>query len=153
MLTSTQEQARALKDSGLSDQEIAESMGISLSQVTSLALQPIDQRYDNLESNLLGTLEELQSSGMLALKPLALVKTLVSINGIRRRGGPLGENKEVRTVTLFLPKAVANNVVRKNENNEIIGIGDTTFVTASAKTLGKLITDENFDTIEVDSFN
>lgn len=139
---------------GVTPIEISRALGITPGAVTQLMAHPdvapqiseiraaqiarssaLDARYDSLEEKLVTQLEK---SVALILKPQEIAKTIVMINGLKRRGAAhapeLGPQNQV---TLQLAPQILQRFVT-NTHNQVVSVGGQTLITMQSSNIPKL---------------
>lgn len=143
---STSTTAAALLAKGIRKVDIAEHLGLTPSAVTqAVASAPaaqltdqhvqLDNQYDRIEQGLLNQLEKTMP---LLMRPMEIAKVLSTINGARRRGGPLKDSGPKTVVQLNLPVAIQNRFVL-NAQNQVVSAGNQDLVTLQSQNVVKLL--------------
>lgn len=159
------DQIKELLGSGLSNDVVASVVGVTPSYISQLlsdaafseevlALRVIsltanttrDRSLDSLEDKLIAKAHEIVDSSQI-YKPLDVVRTLIAVNGMKRRGVPVKETIPASTVTvnLVLPRKVVNQFTITPQG-EVIEAEGQTLVTMPATTLLKQLSESHSNT-------
>lgn len=165
MANNTEQKIKELLGSGLSNEVVASSLGVSASYISqlmskenfyndvvelrtkSLAAHTVrDRNIDGIEDLLLDKLHEVINNGMV-YKPNDLLRCFQVINAAKRRGAPAQESAVINNtvVSLRLPEATTL-AFKTNRENEVIEVEGKTLVTMpSSALLNDLINKEGKD--------
>lgn len=159
-LSSTEERALKLLGSGISQEVVASSLGVSPSyisqllseesfaaRVSELRFQNLakhnerDDSYDSLEDSLVG---KLRDALPLMYKPLEILRAIQVINGAKRRGASTPESiiEKQQIVQLTMPTKIIQNF-QTNITNQVIHTGEQSLLTMQSGTLAERLKNDS----------
>lgn len=166
-LSPIQDRAMKLLGSGLAQETVALTLGVSPSYISQLmaqeefAAQVLELRFlslqkhnerdsalDSLEDSLI---EKLRSSLAFCVRPMEIVKAFQVINGAKRRGASAPEqiSHQNNIVTVILPTQVIQKIT-VNAQNQAIRAGEQELITMQSGTLLREVKGEqNAPTLEI----
>ena len=139
MTTATEERAIELLGSGISPEQTASAIGVSVSrisqllskeefatQVAALRFKSLqrhnvrDNKYDDVEDQLLKRLENVIP---MMIKPMEICRALATVNGAKRRGSSAPESvtNQTTVVQLSMPTKVVQRF-SLNSSNQVINV-------------------------------
>lgn len=147
-------QALTLFEQGVTNSEIARSLGVTPSAITQLfdseELAPrvkeireaqlersasLDVRYDRIEEKLL---DQLERTIPMLLKPEQITNVLSRVNAAKRRGISLTQdNKPATVVHLALPPQIMQRITT-NINNQVVSVGGQQLITLQSQNVATL---------------
>lgn len=152
--TTTEERALTLLGSGVTPEQVASALGVTVSRISQLLSDPEftarvaelrfealnkhnerDSRYDTMEDRLLTKLEDLLP---LMMRPMEVLKSIQIINAAKRRGQSAPEQtiNQQTVVSIVMPVSIVNKFVT-NINNQVIKAGTQDLLTIQSGQLLK----------------
>lgn len=152
--TTTEERALSLLGAGVTPEQVASALGVTVSRISQLCSDPEftarvaelrfealnkhnerDNRYDTLEDRLIAKLEDLLP---LMMRPMEVLKSIQVINGAKRRGqsAPDQTINQQTVVSIVMPTTIVNKFVT-NINNQVVKAGAQDLLTIQSGTLLK----------------
>ena len=150
--TSIETRALELLGSGIGPEIVASALGVSTGRISQLLSDPEfselvsqkrfeylskhnarDSKYDTLEDNLIGRLDEALP---LIHRPMEILKAISVINAAKRRGASAPEaiTHQNQVVNLVIPMQIMQQFTT-NINNQVVKAGGTELLTIQSGTL------------------
>ena len=151
-LTGAEEKALRLLGSNIPNHAVAQATGLSDSRISQLLSEDwfksrvnelrytalikhneLDDRFDSLESKLT---EKLERTVDLMFRPQEIVRTLQTVNSLKRRGvsSPEATNVQQPTLSLVMPTVILQQFT-KSGNNQVVQVDSTPLITIQPEQL------------------